>query len=236
MNELRWSFGVLLVFAVTVGLLAMPRASRSAEIGKTLAEIEKLAKKEGIVRLGSGLRRKNVGLVLGPFKKKYPEIKVETTRTSGSRWAERVMNEALGGLYELDVYDVPGGMQEQFIKAGIVVVVDWRRLFPEIADVQFSPKGHFVAVGFNMRIIVYNKSLVPPARVPTNWSDCLDPYWKGKVLVDTRPRFLSGLYKAWGETRILEFAAKLKASAVPQLPAPSTAMRWSGGRPFGGVA
>jgi ABC-type Fe3+ transport system substrate-binding protein len=184
--------------------------SQSKQIGQTFEEIERLAKKEGVVRLGSGLRPKEVPIVLGAFMKKYPDIKIETTRTSGSRWAERVMNEALGGLYELDVYDVPGGLQEQFIKAGIVVPVEWRRLFPDVADVQLSPEGHFVAVGFNLRIIAYNKTLVPPERVPTSWSDCLDPHWKGKFLVDTRPRFLSGLYKAWGEDRILKFAAQLK--------------------------
>lgn len=199
---------------MAVALLVMPGGakSQSAKIGKTLEEIERLAEKEGVVRLGSGLRRRNVPLVLGPFMKKYPNIKIETTRTSGSRWAERVMNEALGGLYELDVYDVPGGMQEQFIKAGIVVPIPWKKYFPDVGDVHFSPTGHFLAVGFNLRIIAYNKTLVPADRVPKDWSDCLDPYWKGKVLVDTRPRFLSGLYKAWGEARILQYAAKLKAN------------------------
>jgi iron(III) transport system substrate-binding protein len=207
-----WLFRAAILASVALGLLIAAReaAAQTKRIGQTFEEIEKLAKEEGIVRLGSLLRRENVAVVLGEFQKKYPEIKVDSTRTSSSKWAERVMNEALGGLYELDVYDVPGAYQEQFIKAGIVIPIEWGRLFPEIPDVQIAPGGHFIVVGHNLRILAYNKKLVSQDRIPTDWSDCLDPHWKGKFLVDTRPRFLSGLYKAWGEERILQFAEKLK--------------------------
>ena len=51
---------------------------------------------------------------------------------------------------------------------------------------------------------------MPKERIPKDWSDCLDPYWKGKMAVDTTPRSFVGLYNAWGESKILEYAARLK--------------------------
>ena len=45
--------------------------------------------------------------VLKSFNQKYPMIKVEHTQASGTRRAERVLNEALAGLVEFDIYEFP---------------------------------------------------------------------------------------------------------------------------------
>jgi ABC-type Fe3+ transport system substrate-binding protein len=52
--------------------------------------------------------------------------------------------------------------------------------------------------------------LVPKERVPKKWEDCLDPYWKGKLAVFTRPRTFTALYPAWGEEKTLGYARALK--------------------------
>lgn len=180
-------------------------------MGNTFEEVVRLAGKEGKLRIGASLAREDAAIVLEAFNRNYPAIKAEIARTSGVEPAERVLNEALAGVWEYDLYDVPAALQHRFVKAGIVGgPIEWAKLFPASPKVHFSPDGYFTAVGFNLRIIAYNTALVPPERVPKNWSDCLDPYWKGKMAVDTTPRSFVGLYKSWGEAKILEYARRIK--------------------------
>ena len=179
-------------------------------VGKTLEQVEKLAAKEGKVHMANSFSAADAKQVLQGFNQKYPMIKVEHTQVSGTRRAERVLNEALAGLVEFDIYDVPGGMGKTFVEKGVLERVEWQKLFPNISKVHVSPDGFYNALGFNLRVIGYNPALVPKERIPKDWSDCLDPYWKGKMAVDTTPRSFVGLYNAWGESKILEYAARLK--------------------------
>jgi iron(III) transport system substrate-binding protein len=179
-------------------------------VGKTLEQVEKLAAKEGKAHMANSLSAADAKQVLQGFNQKYPMIKVAHTQASGTRRAERVLNEALAGLVEFDIYDVPGGMGKTFVEKGVLERVEWQRLFPNILKVHLSPDGFFNALGFNLRVIGYNPALVPKERIPKDWSDCLDPYWKGKIAVDTTPRSFVALYNAWGESKILEYAARLK--------------------------
>jgi iron(III) transport system substrate-binding protein len=192
-------------------MFARKAGSQATAIGKAVEEIVKSAAKEGKARIGAGMSSDDAAVILKGFNQKYPMIKVEVTRTSGIDPAERLLNEALAELVEYDLYDIPAALQNRFVKSGVLAgPIQWQRLFPNVPKIHFSPDGYFNAVGFNLRIIAYNASLVSPERVPKNWSDCLDPYWKGRMAVDTNPRSLSGLYKSWGEARILEYATRLK--------------------------
>jgi hypothetical protein len=71
--------------------------------GKSLEEVEKIAAKEGKLRMISNLFPEEVPQVLKGFYAKYPGIKVEFTRGSGVGYSERILSEALGGLVEYDV-------------------------------------------------------------------------------------------------------------------------------------
>jgi iron(III) transport system substrate-binding protein len=181
-------------------------------VGKTFEQVEKLAAKEGKLHMANSFSADDARQALKGFQQKYPMIKIEHTQASGTRRAERVLNEALGGLVEFDIYDVPGGMVKTFLERGVLERVEWQKLFPNLAKAHISPDGFFNALGFNLRVIGYNPSLVPKERIPKDWSDCLNPYWKGKMAVDTTPRSLVGLYNAWGESKVLEYAARLKTN------------------------
>jgi iron(III) transport system substrate-binding protein len=180
-------------------------------IGKSFDEVVRLATKEGKVRMASGLQDDEEPLVLKGFYQKYPMIKVDSTRISGSASRERLFSEALSGLVEYDLADISAEVQARYVKAGILAgPIEWRRLFPSVQPLHFSPDGYFVAVGFSTHVLVYNPSLVPPDRVPKKWEDCLDSYWKGKFVVDTRPKTLAGLALEWGEEKTLQYARRLK--------------------------
>ncbi|HWP59295.1 MAG TPA: extracellular solute-binding protein [Candidatus Acidoferrales bacterium] len=179
--------------------------------GASFEEVVRLANKEGKVRYGSSIRTDEAKLVLEGFEKAYPRIKVEYTPEVEQEVSGRIMAEAMTGLVDYDLVNVPSALQGNFKKSGVLAgPLAWRKIFPGAPAEHFSPDGHFAVVSFVPRVIAYNPSLVPPERVPKSWQDCLDPYWKGKFMVLTRPHPLVGLWPAWGEEKTVQFAKRLK--------------------------
>jgi len=202
---------VAVALAFVAGVAAVCQSANPPPLGKSFEEIERSAIREGKVRMATALQRDEEPLVLKGFYQKYPMIKVEHTRVSGVARTERFFTEALAGLVEFDLYDVSDELKTKFVKAGLLAgPVEWRRFFPNVPPIHFSPDGYFVGVGFSTHVIAYNPALVPPDRVPKRWEDCLDPYWKGKFVVDTRARTFATLAHAWGDAKTLDYVTRLK--------------------------
>ncbi len=72
--------------------------------------------------------------------------------------------------------------------------------------------GVIVWSGTMMGVMAYNTNIVPPDKAPGGWQSCLDPQWKGKFSVDTKPNVLTSLVSAWGEEKLLDFAKRLKGN------------------------
>src|SRR5688500_17212589 len=97
-----------LTLAISMTILLMPGLAKFSDgatlqqpvFGKSLDEVEKLAAKEGKLRMISNLFPEEVPQVLKGFHAKYPTLKVEFTRGSGVGYSERILSEALGGLVE----------------------------------------------------------------------------------------------------------------------------------------
>lgn len=198
---------IALIFAFAPGGVG-PEA---AEIGSNLHEITERAKKEGTVNLAVTWR-KTLRKALAKDIRNKLGIKVKVTRVRGLASRERILNEAIGGVNSFDLVNVSGELRPQYKKAGAIVKVPWRKIFPNLDDETFGPEGYFAATGFSKYGILYNTKLVPKDRVPKGWDDCLDPYWKGKVGVMTRPRAYSALWAGWGPEKSLAFHRRLKAN------------------------
>lgn len=208
MNRIRRFLQIGVSVAAVIGFL--PDAS-SQKLGKSMDEIIKLANQEKNVRVATSWEPENEAALLKDFTQKYPAIKISTDRISGIDTRERIMNEALAGIVDHDLVNVSGELRNQYIKSGVMTgPIPWRSLLPKASDMHFSPDGYFAATGFSTYIIAYNPTLVPKDRVPKKWDDCLDPYWRGKLVVLTRPRTFTGLAPGWGEEKTLAFARALK--------------------------
>ncbi len=205
-NHSKW----VAVWAVTL-IVAFASGAWGQKIGKNLEEIVQLANKEGKVKIATSWEGRIIKEVTKGFSKKYPKLSFDLNRVSGLDSRERILNEAMAGLVEDDLVNVSGELRTQYIKAGIMVgTIEWLKLFPDLDKFNFSPDRYFVATGFSRYGIVYNPKLVTAARVPKKWEDCLDPQWKGKFAVYTRPRTFTGLYPGWGKEKSIDFATKLK--------------------------
>ena len=187
-------------------------AHAQGRIGKNIEEITKLALKEGKVRMDSSLSPEDEQIVFKGFHEKYPSIKIEhTQQLGGSSTRERILTEAIGGVVDYDLVDVVSELRGMYLKAKVLAgPFEWHKLFPGVAESHFSPDGYFAGVAFGFHVLAYNPSLVPTERIPKKWDDCLDPYWKGKFVVDTRARVFANLSRAWGEAKTIDYVTNLK--------------------------
>jgi iron(III) transport system substrate-binding protein len=212
MNGLRRCF-VLFVATAALCLFVFPAPAAVKGIGGSLAEIVALAKKEGKVRVcSSDPDEKDVEKFFAGFKQKYPGIVVDYTRCRGSESRERILNELLGGQVDYDLLHISDELIPKFQKAGMLAgPFDWKGTF-QIRDVFISPDRYLVAAGSSAYAIIYNTKLVPKEHIPRDWADCLNPYWRGKFLVETRANSFSSLYPVWGKERLIDYARKLAAN------------------------
>lgn len=204
--------------AIALALLPGTPAVHAAELGKTIAEITERAKNEPPVRLAVTWRKNLRRTLAKAYKKKYG-LTFKATRVRGLASRERILNEGIAGMVSYDLVNVSGELREQYIKAKIITAVPWAELFPDLNKSLIGPNNYFLAASFSKYGIVYNTNLVKGADIPKSWSDCLDPKWKGKVAVMTRPRAYTALWSAWGKEKSLKFHQALKANAPV----------WSGG-------
>jgi iron(III) transport system substrate-binding protein len=197
-------------FALTA-LLAIPTfAQAEQKIGKTLEEMIELAKQEPVVTFATTWEGEIIEFEKKGFKEKYG-LDFDFFFVEGVESREKVFNEALAGVNEVDLVNMSTELQDKFIEANLVVPVDYKALFPAIPEANIRPGGHYLATGWNQFVIAYNPTLVSDADAPKDWQDCLDPKWKGKIGVYTRPLPFIQTYFKWGKDEAIKYHTALKA-------------------------
>jgi ABC-type Fe3+ transport system substrate-binding protein len=189
-------------------------ASPAAEgFGKSFGEIVALAKREGKVRFCAGTPdEKEAKEFFKAFREKYPEISIEYTRCRAAISSERILTELIAGQVDYDLVTVYDALIPQYKKVGVLAgPFDWVGIFG-MRPIYVSPDRLFVSSGNSMDAVMYNLKQVPKERVPRDWEGCLDPYWTGKFVVDTRGSAFVRLFPVWGKERLLDFARRLAAN------------------------
>ena len=164
-------------------------------------EIVAKAKKEGAVKVLSGLDPSIYSSMMESFRKKYPFLKIEMVEISGPDSAQRfIMELKSGSRNDFDIAHASTEFYPEYIpfakKFDLLGMAEFGvlRIPPKMVD----PKQRtLAAVGSAVSVVAYNKDLIPPDKVPNRWEDFLKPEFKGrKFMVDMRPhpfRRLSGL-------------------------------------------
>lgn len=184
-----------------------PRSGREQELNKLIEG----AKAEGKVIWQDGLKPEESKPMIEAFQKKYPFLKVEHTRILGTASRERMLREMLAGIVNVDVFDIGGEQVPEYKKAGLLEKYDWTKAF-DVRPEQLDRDQMFLNVGASVKGIGYNTNKVGQKDLPMTWEDLLDPKWKGKIVVDTRPKTFLHLMPVWGEERVYEYLKKLAAN------------------------
>ena len=201
----------VLSVALGLGVLAAPVSPAASQaIGKTVEEIIALARKEPPVRVAGAWERPIEADITKGFKAKYG-LSLRHERVSGLDSRERILSEAIAGVLPYDIVNVSGELRSLFINAKVIRQVEWRKLFPDIDTIHFSPDNYFVVTGFSQYGAVYNPKRVKPEHVPKTWEDCLNPVFKGVMAIQSRGRGFTPLHKEWGREKSLDYHKRLKA-------------------------
>jgi iron(III) transport system substrate-binding protein len=189
--------------------------AKKGAVPPTKVEILAGAKREGKLTFATAHEETTVPHLVNAFKKKFPFIReVSFHSVSGIPAGQKELFELSSGKSSVDAFTPHSGFwsayfkQNLFAKYNIRALAKTRQL--EIPVEMIDDSDMVVWTSTNSSILVYNKDLVPPDKVPTGWESCLDPYWKGKFAVDARPNVLTWLANRWGEEKVLDYAKKLK--------------------------
>ena len=180
-------------------------------------EIAAAAKKEGKLRVSSGLEPTTLKRLIEAFVQKYPFMSDTRAEEIAGREAYQrfILELKAGQAKEWDITYVPIDFAEEYMpylmrhdifnmtKHG-VLKIDPRMVHPS--------ERNIVGVTSTITVVAYNRKLVSEDKVPAKWEDFLKPELKGKkFILDTRPTEVAALVPAWGLDKTLDFARKLAA-------------------------
>jgi len=149
------------------------------------------------------------------FDKDYG-IKVEMFRSGGSAILRRFQQEMDAGKAQADVMTTSDPAAAAAMTRKGLFVAFKPKDFDKIPDAAKDPTGTFIAQRLNLMTIYLREDKVAAADLPKNWSDVLDPKFKGK-LVMTDPSFTALQVSVVGmlsKERGWSFYEKLRANDI----------------------
>ncbi len=143
------------------------------------------------------------------FEKKYPFIKVDVLRLSNPRVLARILTETQAHRYGYDVVRANAFTMNALMEKGLVGAYDSperKAYHPGWKDA----RGFWTSTDENVFVVGYNTRLVSQAEAPRDWSDLLDPKWKGSIGMEPSDfELYAGLEKKWGAGRAAAFFKEL---------------------------
>ena len=169
------------------------------------------AKQEGEVMMYSSSGLEEIRAISTYFGKKYPFIKARFLRKGGSQLFNVSQLEFQSQKYIVDVYWAGNSTLGPIVKESKPMLA--RYLSPErsaIPEDYRDKDGWWTATRVSVAIFAYHSERVPKDKVPKSYADLLDPFWKGKLAVDTNPgRFTAILVERMGWDKAKVYHQKL---------------------------
>src|SRR5262245_36256036 len=215
-HRVRWS-GTLALLLIGVLYHSMASAqTKEARLNVTKDEILARAKQEGKLSLVPGYDKNTIAPLVAAFKKKYPFIDVSWQMVTGIAASQRQLFELAGGKASVDVFSPSTAFTNEYFKQNLIMKYDFRGMVKsgqlKLPLEMIDESGTLRCLASNVGVCSYNSKLVPADKAPRRWEHCVDPQWKGKISVDTKPNILAWLAPTWGEEKVLGFARNLKAN------------------------
>jgi iron(III) transport system substrate-binding protein len=180
---------------------------RGADRESRLAE---RARQEGSVVLYTSLAPTESKPLAEAFEKKYG-VKVELWRALSDKVVQRVVTEAQGRRYAVDVVETNGPEMEMIAREKLLAEFH----SPYLADLPQSaipPHRTWFPDRMNYFVVGFNTQKVQRSEIPQTYEGFLDPKWKGRIgLEATDAEWMATLIKTWGEAKGMDFFRKLSA-------------------------
>ncbi len=194
-----FALGSLLVTAANAQKASLEVIAQYAGPDRT-ARLLAGAKKEGPLSLYTSGQSDDIGALAAAFEKKYG-LKVTMWRASSEKVLQRVVTEARGNRFTVDVIETNGPEMEALHREKLIHAVK----SPHIADIisaAIMPHGEWVGTRLNVFVQAYNTNLVKKDDLPKRWEDLTDPKWKGRLGIEAEDMdWLAGVLGEVGEAR-----------------------------------
>ena len=169
------------------------------------------AKQEGELMLYSSSGLEEVRAITKHFAGKYPFVNTRYMRKGGSQLFDVAHLEFNGQKRIVDVYWAGHSTLGPMVKGNKQMLA--RYLSPDRASIpeEYRDKeGFWTATRISVAIFAYHSQRVPKDKVPKIFTDLLNPFWKGKLAVDTNPgRFTAIVVERMGWDKAKEYHQKL---------------------------
>ncbi|GAA4336713.1 extracellular solute-binding protein [Pigmentiphaga soli] len=146
------------------------------------ARLLQAARKEGELTLYTVTPGPNSDPIIAAFTRKYG-IKVNVWRASSDAVLKRVVTEAQGSRFDVDVIENNTLENEALHREGLLQAVE----SPYAADLlpqATAPHREWAGTVINVWIGAYNTELIKAQDLPKSYSDLRDPKWKGKLGIE----------------------------------------------------
>jgi iron(III) transport system substrate-binding protein len=219
MKTTRFILSLLVIGSVLAGMLRSAPAgsqTKGGMLAPTKDEILAAAKQEGKLSLVPGFDKTTIIPLVAAFTKKYPFIDVSFDLVTGIAAGQRQLFEMAAGKATVDAFSPSAAHWSEYFKQNLIKKYDFRAMAKagqlKIPVEMLDESGVIAWLGTNTGVLAYNTKLVTADKAPKGWDSCLDPQWKGKLSVDTKPNTLTWLIPAWGVEKVFDFARKLKGN------------------------
>jgi len=177
-------------------------------------EVVEGARKEGQLVFYSGMPIPDAHTILSAIEKKYPFITTTFYRATGSALVSRIQTEQRAGTPIWDVMNATGFEPYALLEQGYFAKYDSpeRKHFP---DGHKDTEGMWATMYTTPMVVSYNPKLVAPADLPKNYTDFLNPKWKGRLGMDSSDlEWYANVRKIWGAEKARQFLEGLKQQDV----------------------
>jgi iron(III) transport system substrate-binding protein len=190
-------------FVAEPGKMPPPPGNGKNYSDEEWAKIVEAAKKEGKVMHYGNLGADQDPALIAAFKKAYG-IDVEIVAGNTNQLAERIKNEYRGNVYQVDAIWGQGSVQVGQLE-DLLAPIDINPVFRNANSLNewyvnplVSPVVHqshaYPACGH----LTINTDIVPPDKYPKKPQDLLDPFFKGKVIMQDPQTSITPITTIWG--------------------------------------
>ena len=138
--------------------------------------------------------------IVAAFNRQFPAVRVRPVRLpDDSALAPRVIQESQGGRGTADVASGGAGQLMALAGQNLVLPVAWPELgvAPALVANELA-----LRTAATLYVILWNSVAIRNENEPNDWSDLLDPRWRGRVGAWTDPDGFAQLASAWGEPQV----------------------------------
>jgi len=144
-----------------------------------------------------------------PFRRRYPFIKTQYTRTTGEALTTKILQEVSARQLGADVILINNYTHRIFMKKGIITAY----MPPAAANFPggfIDKQGYWVGFYLVPYAITYNTALVAKGNAPKSFEDLLQPKWKGQISLEREEYLVTQSHMQFlGQTKALDYFKRL---------------------------